>query len=94
MIRVICTGKETHQEIFMGSFDFGQLGGLRFHGGRDWPAYDDWREGPGEPLKKSYRFTCYQCGREARMKAHTLRTMFDGLRAAGKTTLDVSHLPF
>jgi hypothetical protein len=104
MINVVCTGKDTHREKGCGhTFDYGQLGTVTYRMGDDHQlaetdrnTYDDWREGPGKPLKASYTFTCRRCHpmRETRMKADTLRTALDGLHAKGLETLDISQLPF
>lgn len=101
-IRVVCTGNESHREVFMQTFEFDRLGTARL--GDDsriqWTEENqDWREvriesRPRTPLKKEYTFDCRRCVRETRMKARTLRTALDGLRAAGKAVLDISHLPY
>jgi len=91
-ISVVCTGKGSHREIGMRSFDFGHtLSGL------PWKKYDGWLEigrRTAAPLKDSYTFTCRRCARETRMKAKTLRMALDGLRADGYKVLDISRLPY
>ena len=92
MIRVMCTGADTHRDVAMRRFKLGHsLTGL------PWKEYDGWLEitdHHAAPLKDSYTFTCRRCGRETRMKRATLRTALDGLHAAGQPTLDISQLPF
>jgi hypothetical protein len=98
IIRVICTGKGSHREIIMRSFNFSRLVNRRrtaanvFQWGEE---HDDWRD-RDNPLRKSYTFTCRRCNpvRVTQVKRRTLRTALSGLQAAGATTLDISQLPF
>ena len=82
----------------MRSFNFGLLLTTRLSADNSLQvqhAHHDWRDGHN-PLKKNYTFTCRRCSpvRETQLKASTLRTALSGLQAAGKTTLDISQLPF
>ena len=96
-MRVVCTGKGSHRELFIQSFTFGGFAKIR---GADnslqLKPYDDWQDLHYKPLEKSYTFTCRRCNpvRETRMKAATLKVALSGLQAAGKATLDISALPF
>ncbi len=102
MIRVVCTGKETHRELFFQLFDFAPLASMYAAEDRlQWETYEGWREVRIEsfrrrPLKKTYTFTCRRCTpiRETQMKRKTLVAALDGLRAAEQETLDISKLPF
>jgi hypothetical protein len=85
VIQIVCTGKGAHREVPMRKFD--DLAG-------------DWREvkplAGRLPLQPVYTCICRRCApmRETRLKARTLRAALDGLRAAGRETLDISRLPF
>jgi hypothetical protein len=103
VIRVVCTGKGTHREKGCGHrFDHVEVSPTTMRMDDDrrivttyGQPYSEWREAD-DPLKSSYTFTCRRCHphRETRMKAANLRTALDGLHAKGRTTLDISELPF
>ena len=103
MIRVVCTGNRSHREKGCGHrFDYVEVTPTTMRMDDDrrivttyGQPYSEWREAD-DPLKSSYTFTCRRCHphRETRMKAANLRTALDGLHAKGRTTLDISQLPF
>jgi hypothetical protein len=98
IIRVVCTGKGSHRENRMRSFNYGRLVTATYNttNGIQWgKGYDDWRDGHN-PLMKSYTFTCRRCSpvRVTQVKRRTLRTALTAVRASGAGSLDISQLPF
>ena len=96
VIDIYCTDKERHRKLTIVRLQ-------KVSSGQWCEVTADRGGAPGEFLARSvasraengiYRLQCRRCGRDTRVNIATLTRLLDGIAAADRSYLDLSHLPF